>query len=336
MPDNWTLWGVNKEGLQYGCVQLQNEFIRSRATNTGASIVDVEVPDRAGEWANVTVSSPDPEYYMTNIGGLGATPGRFANRIARGQFNLDGMTYNLAINNGPNHLHGGKLGFGKRTWQVLNPQPDRVTFRLVSADGDEGYPGELTTDITYSLQGHDLVIEYKAVTDAPTVLNLTNHAYWNLSGDGKIYDQMLKLNADRVLETDADVLPTGKILDVAGTPFDFRSSKRIGKDIEQVGNGYDCCFLINGWDQTLRPAAWASDSQSGRTMEVLTTEPGVQLYTANHFNKQPATAGKDRHTSFCLECQHLPDAPNQPSFPSTVLRPGETYHQKTIYRFGIM
>lgn len=336
MPENWTYAGETEDGLQYGSVLLQNEYIRLKLTNAGASIVDVEVPDQEGNWNSVAVSAPNLEYYLTNASGLGTTPGRFANRIGRGQFELDGQSYNLAINNGPNHLHGGKVGFAKRVWQLWDPQKDRVTFRIISEDGDQGYPGKLTLDVSYQLDGKAIVIDYKAETDAATVLNITNHTYWNLAGDGKVYDHILKLNADRVLENDSDTLPTGRILDVADTPFDFRVANRIGENIDQTPNGYDNCFLINGWDHSLKQAAWVSDKASGRTMEVLTTEPGVQLYTANHFNKSEATAGKDKHTSFCLECQHLPDSPNQPEFPSTVLRPDETYTQKTIYRFGLL
>lgn len=335
MPENWTKWGDADNQLEYGCLLLQNENIRLQVTNAGAAIVSVEVPDREGNWNNITVTAPQPDYYLTNPSALGATPGRFANRIGKGTFELDGKTYELEINNGPNHLHGGLSGFARRVWEILSSERDQVTFRLVSPEGDQGYPGELVTTVTYRLQEKDISIEYSATTDAPTVLNLTNHAYWNLSSEGKVYAHVLQLNADQVLENDEFVLPTGKILDVAGTPFDFRQPKKIGAEIEQVGNGYDCCFLINGWDQSLRPAASVSDPQSGRTMQVLTTEPGVQLYTANHFNESEATAGHAQHTSFCLECQHLPDAPNQPHFPSTVLRPGETYSQHTIYRFGI-
>lgn len=336
MPENWTFAGETEDGLQYGSVQLQNEYIRLQLTNAGAAIVNVEVPDRDGNWGSVAVSAPEIDYYLTNPAALGATPGRYANRIGRGQFELDGQAYNLEINNGPNHLHGGKQGFAKRVWQLLNPQNDQVTFRLVSEDGDQGYPGELTLTVTYKLEGKAIVIDYEAQTDAATVLNITNHTYWNLSGEGKVYDHLLKLNADRVLENDSDTLPTGKVLDVADTPYDFRVAKRIGENIGDTGNGYDCCFLINEWDKSLRQAAWVSDKSSGRTMEVLTTEPGVQLFTANHFNKSAATAGKDQHTSFCLECQHLPDSPNQPEFPTTVLRPGENYTQRTIYRFGLL
>lgn len=334
MPDNWNSWGQTDAGLEYGSLQLQNEHLRLEVTNAGAAVVSVEVPDRNGTWANIAVTAPSPEYYLTNPSALGATAGRFANRIGRGQFELDGKAYQLEINNGPNHLHGGLTGFAKRVWEVLNPKPDQVNFRLVSADGDQGYPGELTTDLTYRLEGNDIILEYTATTNAPTILNLTNHTYWNLSGTGKVYDHVLKLNANQVLENDADVLPTGAIHEVTETAFDFRSPKRIGEQIEQVGNGYDCCFLINDWDESLRMAAFVSDPRSGRTMEVLTTEPGIQLYTANHFDGSEATAGKQQHTSFCLECQHLPDAPNQEQFPSTVLRPGETYSQKTIHRFG--
>lgn len=334
MPENWTSHGTNAAGEEYGFLQLENDELTAVVTNAGAALVSLECADRDGNRDNVTVTAPNPEYYLTNPSALGATPGRFANRIGRGQFELDGKAYNLAINNGPNHLHGGKIGFAKRVWELLHPQQDQVTFRLISEDGDEGYPGELTVLVTYRLEGNSLVLEYEATTDAPTVLNLTNHAYWNLSGQDKIYETVLQLNADRVLENDADVLPTGTILSVEGTPFDFRQPKPIGRDLDQLKTGYDCCFLINDWDQTLRRAALATDPQSGRTLEVLTTEPGVQLYISNHFNGSAASAGWQQHTAFCLECQHLPDAPNQKAFPSTVLRPGEKYTQTTVHRFG--
>ena len=336
MPQNWTRWGENEEGDQYGGITLQNEYLKVVVTNAGAAVVSVEVPDNRGMWSNVAVSAVEHEDYLTNPSFLGATAGRFANRIANGQFELDGKSYQLAINNGPNHLHGGVVSFAQQVWQLLDPQRDSVTFRLISPDGQEGYPGQLTTELTYRLDNHDLILDYKATTDAPTVLNLTNHTYWNLAGDGKIYDHVLTINADQFLENDEDVLPTGKILDVESTLWDFRSPKRIGEQIDDVpGGGYDSCFLINNADGTLRHAAFVSEPTSGRTMEVLTTEPGIQLYTAIHFDGSRDTAGKEKHTSFCLECQHLPDAPNHPDFGSTVLRPGEVYTQQTIHRFGI-
>lgn len=335
MAENWTLWGKTDAGVEYGAFLLQNDILKLRVTNAGAAIVEVQVPDKEGNWGNVVVTPPHPDYFLTNASSLGATCGRFANRIGKGTFSLDGETYQLATNNGPNHLHGGVKGFAKRIWKAVAATPDSATFRLVSPDGDQGYPGELTTTLTYRIHKGELTLDYTAATTAPTVLNLTNHAYWNLDGGGLVYDHLLQLQADRVLENDANVLPTGKILDVAGTPFDFRSPQTIGSRIEQVGNGYDNCFVINDWDQTLRQAAVVTTAKSGRKMEILTTEPGIQLYTANHFNKSEASAGWDRHTSFCLECQHLPDSPNQPAFPSTVLRPGETYRQTTVHRFSL-
>ncbi|MEW4489975.1 aldose epimerase family protein [Thalassoglobus sp. JC818] len=339
MPDNWTTWGDTADGASYGGLTLQNEYIRAVVTNAGASLVSLESPDRTGEWKNIVVTAQEREDYLTNPSFLGATAGRFANRIARGEFELDGSKYNLAINNGPNHLHGGEVSFAHKIWQLLSPSRESVTFRLVSPDGDEGYPGELTVELTYQLKGRELILNYSATTDAPTVLNLTNHTYWNLAGAGRIDDQLLQISADRVLENDSDVLPTGTILDVAGTPWDFRTPKPIGKDLAETDGGYDSCFLISGADGSLRTAAIASDPASGRTMEVLTTEPGIQLYTANHFDGTQASAGWEQHTSFCLESQHLPDTPNHPEFESefgtTTLRPDETYRQTTVHRFGI-
>lgn len=328
-------WRHAEWGSDSALFTLANDSLQIQVTDLGASLVALRTPDRNGRWDNVVVGSESPATYTSNPSHLGATVGRFANRIGRGRFWLDGKEYALAVNNGPNHLHGGPGGFSQRRWQA-EADIDRVTFSLVSADGEEGYPGSLQVSVIYRLDGPNLMLEYIARTDAPTVVNLTNHAYWNLSGRGSILDHKLQLFADQYLECDADVLPTGNILNVAGTPFDFRHPHAIGQDIARTPGGYDHCFVIENWDSTLRFAASVADPASGRVMEVLTTEPGVQLYTANHFNGSAATLGLSKHEAFCLECQHFPDSPNQLEFPSTALRPGEEYRQLTVHRFSLM
>jgi aldose 1-epimerase len=208
---------------------------------------------------------------------------------------------------------------------------------MVSPDGDEGYPGELSLAVTYRLKGNSFAMEYEATTTAPTVHNLTNHAYWNLAGvgAGPVYDHVLQLHADRYLEADEHILVTGTITPVAGTPFDFLKPQTIGSRIAQTGNGYDHCYAITGADGSLRRVARVVDPGSGRVMEIATTEPGVQLYTSNHFNSGPSSAGAPKHGAFCLECQHYPDSPNHPEFPSTVLRPGQKYKQQTVHTFSV-
>ncbi|MBX3441729.1 MAG: galactose mutarotase [Planctomyces sp.] len=313
--------------------------LKTTLTNLGAAIVDLFVPDRNGKSANVNVRHANATDYVENPSSLGAICGRFANRIAKGKFTLDGREYSLVVNNGPNHLHGGNVGFSKRVWSAASTAAgDGVTFRYRSLDGEENYPGNLDVAVTYRVTGeNELVLDYEATTDAPTVLNVTNHAYFNLAGvdSGDVYSQQLQLFADRYLGFDKDVLVTGDIFPAAGTAYDFTSPRDIGLHIAETPGGYDLCYAINGWDATLRPAARAIDPKSGRVMEVLTTEPGVQLYTANHFNGTASSGGQPRHGAFCLECQHYPDSPNQPKFPTTVLRPGEAYRQTTVHRFSV-
>ncbi len=330
-------WGQTTDGLEISLFTLENEQLRTQFTNLGAAIVTVEAPDRNGERANVNLRHVDGMTYIQNPSSLGATCGRYANRIGRARFTLDGHDYRLAANNGPNHLHGGTKGFNRQVWSA-EPQTDHITFRLVSPDGDEGYPGELSVAVTYRLLNNALSIEYLATSTAPTVLNLTNHAYWNLAGTdaGAIYAHQLQIHANQYLAADANILVTGELCSVAGTPFDFREPQAIGSRIRQVDiGGYDHCYVVKDWDQTLRLIARVSDPGSGRVMEVETTEPGVQLYTANHFNGGSGSAGAPQHGAFCLECQHYPDSPNQPEFPTTILRPGEEYTQQTVHRFSI-
>lgn len=342
-------WGKTHDQRTIDRYTLRNEAgMTVQVTNLGASILSVEVPDRAGSTANVNLVYDAPINYVDNASYFGAAVGRFGNRIANGQFTLDGKEYTLATNNGPNHLHGGVRGFTHKLWQgtlidqvTLPGQSSSelvgVGFHSQSPAGEEGYPGTLDVYITYTLhRDNRLTMSYQAETDAPTVVNLTNHCYWNLAGAaaGDVLGHELQIDADQYLAYDSNVLVTGEICPVAGTPFDFTQPKRIGADIDQAG-GYDLCYVIRGWDQSLRRAARVRDPQSGRVMEVHTTEPGVQLYTAEHFDGGAGCAGHGKRHAFCLECQHFPDAPNHAHFPSTVLRPGGTYRQVTEHRFGV-
>lgn len=308
------------------------------------------VPDRSGKMDDVVLGCKDVASYLNDSPYFGCITGRYANRIAKGKFTLDGKTYTLATNNDPNHLHGGDIGFNQRIWEakteVKGDEPT-LTLAYVSPDGEEGYPGTLTTTVTYSLTKDDgLKIVYSAKTDKPTVLNLTHHGYWNLAGhdSGKtILDHEVQLHCDAFTPTDATAIPTGELRQVEGTPFDFRQPHKIGARIEtenqqlEFGKGYDHNYVINGDAGTLRPVAKVVERGSGRVMEMLSDDHGVQLYTGNFLDG--SFTGKDgqvyqARTGFCLECQRHPDTPNQPAFPSAVLRPGETYSKTTVYRFS--
>lgn len=324
---------VNRRGMQVGLINL------------GACITAVRVPDRHGEFANVTLHFPDLAGYEANAPYFGGICGRYANRIAFGKFTLEGKEYQLATNNGPHHLHGGTISFIKRVWdheRVEGDQAVGVRFTYLSPDGEEGYPGNLRVEVTYTLNDeNELRIDYRAETDQTTILNLTNHAYWNLAGAGQgtILDHVLTLYCDRYLPVDEGSIPTGELADVAGTPMDFRTPQTIGARIDQTVNGnggYDHCYVVNGEFGTLRPAAKVVEPRSGRVMEILTTEPGIQLYTGNHLQGTPATGHAVRHGAFCLEAQHFPDSPNRPEFPTTVLKPGEIYRQTTVHKFSTL
>jgi aldose 1-epimerase len=318
-----------------------------RATAYGATIVSMRTPDRHGHIDDVVLGFDSIAPYLTKARYFGSAVGRYGNRIAHGRFTLDGATFQLATNNGANHLHGGVKGFDKVIWAGEPFERDGasgVVFNYSSKDGEEGYPGTLTVRVTYTLTPqNELVIEYSAVTDKPTPVNLTNHSYFNLGGrgHGDILGHRLTIDADRYTPTDATQIPTGELAPVAGTPFDFRTAAAIGAridaDDEQIrrGSGYDHNFVVNGWsdNQELRPAAHVVDPASGRTLDVKTTEPGVQFYSGNHLD--PEQNGFGRRTAFCLETQHFPDSPNHPNFPSTILRPGATYRSKTVYAFGV-
>jgi aldose 1-epimerase len=318
-------------------------------TNYGAYVVSILAPDRDGELADVVLGYPDLAGYLGDTASLGPVVGRYANRIARGEFTLGGKRYTLAVNNGPNHLHGGIEGFSKKIWSprvVSGPDGEALELTYVSPDGEEGYPGTLTVSVVYSLTGDGgLRLDYSATTDAETVLNLTNHAYFNLAGEGSgnILGHELRVEADAFTVVDDTLIPTGEIRPVEGTPLDFRKPVAIGARIDvaypqlQAGGGYDNNFVLRGPTGELRLAARVHEPGSGRVLEVLTTEPGVQLYTGNFLDgtivgKSGRPYGK--RTGFCLETQHYPDSPNRPEFPSVVLAPGDRYTQTTVFRFG--
>lgn len=309
----------------------------------GAIVVSIQVPDKNGKKTNVTAGFSNIDGYLQRHPYFGATVGRFCNRIAKGKFTLEGKTYSLATNNGPNHLHGGEIGFDKRMWQVAEVKSDTsvgLKFTYVSPDGEEGYPGTLTTVAEYRWDNNNcLTLDLSATTDKSTVLNLTNHAYFNLGGvgSGTIHNHELVLSCDQYLPVDENMIPTGSTADVKGTALDFTTPHKIGERIGQLTstNGYDHCFVVRGAAGQMRAAAKVVDPASGRTMEIKTTQPGVQLYTGNFLDGGAGNAGYKTHEAFCLETQHYPDAPNQPSFPTTVLKPNEKFHQVTTFTFGV-
>ena len=319
-------------------------------TNYGGAIVAMMVPDKDGNVANViqghdniqeVINSPEP-FLSTLIG-------RYGNRIAKGQFTLNGKEYQLAINNGPNALHGGPTGFHARVWDAKQMGPRSLALTYTSSYGEEGFTGECRIAVEYTFTDlNELVIEYMATTNKKTIINLTHHAFFSLTGIANptptIENQLCEINADFYLPIDDTCIPTGEILKVAGTPFDFRTAKAIGQDIdadnEQIknGKGYDHCFVLNKREEgELSFAARLTDPTSGRTLEVYTTEPGMQVYSDNWATGYKGQHGATfpRRSAICFECQHFPDTPNRPYFPSVVLNPGQVYKQKTIYRFGI-
>jgi aldose 1-epimerase len=312
----------------------------AKVTSFGTIITELHVPDRHGKLGDVVLGFDNLVQYLGKHPYFGCTVGRVANRIAKGKFTIDGKTYTLAINNGSNHLHGGLNGFDKAVWKA-EPQPGTaVKFSYTSVDGEEGYPGKLDLSVLLTLtDANELRIDYTATTDKPTPINLTNHSYFNLAGRGSVLDHELMLAADAYTPTDGELIPTGEIKPVKGTAMDFTSPKPIGSRISQLGNqeaGYDHNFVLNNGGKSLALAARVYEPSSGRVMEVHTTEPGIQLYTANYLDGSLKGKGGvvyGRQTAFCLETQHFPDSVNQPRFPSTILRPGQTYRQTTVHRF---
>jgi aldose 1-epimerase len=343
-------YGELPDGTAIECFTLRTGALAAEVITYGARLASLHVPDRAGSVANVVLGYESLSGYLEDDASFGATVGRYANRIAAGRFSIDGTTYHLPINNGPNSIHGGLKGFSKRVWRAdgrVSAEGAAVSLRYVSADGEEGYPGELAVEVRYTLTADAIGIDYTATTTKPTVLNLTNHSYFNLAGEGRgsIEGHELLIAADAFTPARADSIPTGDIRSVTGTPFDFRVAKTIGArirdDDEQIllGRGYDHNFVLSANPSGgARLAARVREPQSGRVMEVLTSEPGVQLYTGNFLNgRHRGASGRAYRQSdgLCLETQHFPNAPNEPSFPSTVLRPGETFRSRTEYRFSI-
>lgn len=316
--------------------------------NYGGIIKAIHVPDRNGTQGDVVLGFDTLEEYVAHNPFFGCIAGRYANRIAEGKFTLDGTTYQLATNNGPNHLHGGERGFDKVIWTAdteVTEENVTVTMRYQSPDGEEGYPGALAVTIVYTLNNdNQLMLDYSATCDQPTVLNLTNHTYFNLAGQGPILDHIVWLDADHYTPVTPNLIPTGELAPVDATPFDFRQPTSIGARInepdEQVahGGGYDHNWVLNtpaGGDAAIT----VIEPTTGRRLDVSTTQPGVQFYTGNMMpDELPGKAGQTytKRTGFCLETQHYPDSPNQPDFPTTVLRPGETFHEQTIFTFGLM
>jgi aldose 1-epimerase len=323
--------------------------MRVAIANYGGVVVSIVVPDREGKPGDVVLGFDNLEGYLGKQPYFGALIGRYANRIGNARFKLDGVEYKLPANDGPNSLHGGTQGFDKRVWTAreISGQHPALQLTYLSPDGEEGYPGKLHVKVVYSLsEDNALRIEYTATTDKHTVVNLTNHSYFNLAGqvNGDILKHEMMINADRFTPIDSTLIPTGELRKVAGTPFDFRKptplGARIDADDEQIrfGKGYDHNFVLNRAGHGLSLAARVTDPESGRVLEVLTTQPGTQLYTGNFLDGSiHGKGGKAyaRRSAFCLETQHFPDSPNKPSFPSTELKPGETYRETTVYRFSV-
>jgi aldose 1-epimerase len=321
--------------------------IEIAVTNYGATLVSCRTPDRDGRLADVVLGYSNVQGYEESSTYFGATIGRYANRIANARFVLDGRTCTLTGNDGPHHLHGGRRGFDKAVWTVEDAGDAHVTFALNSPDGDEGYPGRVAVRVTYALgDANDITIDYEATTDQPTPVNLTHHSYFNLRGEGAgdVLDHALLVNASAYTPVREGLIPTGDIELVAGTPFDFRSATSIGARIDaadpqlRLAGGYDHNYVLDGPSGQLRTAALVVEAESGRTLEVATTEPGLQLYTGNFLTGTIASkaAGCYMHRGgFCLEPQHFPDSPNHPLFPDTILRPGAVFVSRTVLRFGI-
>lgn len=322
--------------------------ISASITTYGGRVVSLKVPDKKGTLGDIVLGFDTLDGYLAENPYFGALIGRYGNRIGKARFTLDGKVYELAANDGPNSLHGGKKGFDKVIWtpaDVSTSDVPALELRYVSKDREEGYPGELTSVVTYSLtKQNELKIDYKATTTMNTVLNLTNHSYWNLAGQGEgdILGHQLTIAASKFTPVDKTLIPTGQLKSLDGSPLDFRNAtaigERIDKDDEQLkfGKGYDHNFCIDGADGTLKRCAIVTDAKSGRTMEVLTTHPGVQFYTGNFLDGTlKGKGGKvyGRRSALCLETQHYPDSPNKPEFPTSELKPGETYQHTTVYRF---
>ncbi len=340
-------FGKLPDGTSVEIYTLKNEAgLEARVMTYGAILVSMKVPDRAGALADVNLGFDDLDGYLGSHPYFGAIIGRYANRIAKARFTIDGVEYRLAANNNDNTLHGGVRGFDKVVWEAEAIElADGIGLRLnhLSKDGEEGFPGNLAVTVVYMLtNANELRIDYEATSDKKTPVNLTNHAYWNLrgEGDGDILGHVLELEADRITEVDSPVnlIPTGKVLPVAGTPFDFTAPHAIGERIAQVEGGYDHNFVLTSGGGKLALAARVEEPESGRVLEIWTDQPAIQLYTGNFLDGSVVGKGGkayQKHYGFCLETQHYPDSTSHPDFPSTILAPGQTYRTTTVHKFAV-
>jgi aldose 1-epimerase len=317
--------------------------VEVKITNYGATVTSWVTPDKNGNKSNVVLGFDSLSGYLAKPPYFGAIVGRYGNRIGKAQFTIDGATYKLAANNGKNNLHGGNKGFDKVVWDAT-PSSDNtssLTLTYLSKDGEEGFPGNLKTTVKYTLTGDDeLLIQYDAETDKATPVNLTNHSYFNLTGDvsNTVLNHSVWIDADRFTPVDNGLIPTGELKSVKGTPFDFTSPRKIGDRIDSITGGYDHNWVLNNQANSLKLVAYATDSLSGRKLEVFTTEPGLQFYTGNFLDgsiKNRDGKSIPKQGAFCMETQHYPDSPNKPEFPSTILKPGDKYHTETKYKVSV-
>lgn len=350
-PVTHDVFGIMPDGDTVVRYTLTNDNgMQIRILNYGGIIQSLMVPDKNGKMGDVVLGFDSLQQYIKESPYFGALIGRFGNRIAHGTFTLNDSVYHLYLNDGPNSLHGGKSGFDKKIWDVrpfTTDSTEGLKLHYLSPDGEEGYPGNLNVNVTYTLNNDNaLRIDYEATTDKPTIINLTNHAYYNLDGGkGKVLNEKLMINADKFVPVDSTSIPTGQLLPVAGTPMDFRTPTAVGahihddyKQLKLVHGGYDHCWVLNTDGDLSKLAASVYDQQNGRFMQVYTTEPGIQFYSGNFLDS--TLHGKygnvyPKHSCIVLETEHYPDSPNQPTFPSTVLNPGDTFHSSSIYRFSV-
>jgi aldose 1-epimerase len=339
-------YGTTADGIAVDVYTISSEALQVKIITYGSRVIAIEAPDKAGHRDNVVLGYKDIAGYQADKSYFGALVGRYANRIAKGKFSINGESYQTPINNGENSLHGGTLSFAQKLW-TAQEIPNGVAMTLISPDGDMGYPGALTVTATYTLDGTAFHVDIKAVTDKETVLNLTNHSYFNLSGEGNgtVVHNVVQIEANQYVPVNDTQIPIGEFAVVEGTPFDFRMPHVVGERIDtpgdhqlELGGGYDHTLVVRGVPGTLREAATVVDTHSGRTLTVSTTQPGVHFYTGNSLpGTYAGSNGKliERRAGLCLETQHFADTPNHPSFPSTTLKPGETFHETTVFTFGV-
>ncbi|WP_276496393.1 aldose epimerase family protein [Pontibacter litorisediminis] len=336
-------FGTAPDGQQVQLYTLSNRNgVTVKITNYGAIITAFVTPDKSGEMGDVVAGFEELSGYVPNEPHFGGIVGRFANRIAKGKFTLDGQSYSVTVNDAPHHLHGGNQGFDRKVWHAEElPQQNALKLTYHSPDGEEGYPGNLTATVVYTLtEENALQIDYSATTDRATPVNLTNHSYFNLSAGnvGNVYGHLIQINADKYVPVDETFIPTGELASVAGTPMDLREPQPIGRHLPEIAGGYDHTYVLHRQDESITKAAEVYEPISGRVLEVYTTQPGIQFYTGNFLDGSLTGKGGHRYTrhyAFCLEAQHFPDSPNQAGFPNAVLRPGESYQQITVYKLSV-